>query len=75
MALPTPRPGLVIRYAYLWRDEADQGREEGVKDRPCVVVLTVQQDDDAIRVRVAPVTHNTVWCGHCLHDARSQTIK
>lgn len=57
MELPTPRPGLVLHYAYLWRDEADQGREEGVKDRPCVIVLTVQQDDDAIRVRVAPITH------------------
>ena len=57
MELPTPRPGLVIRYAYLWRDEADQGREEGVKDRPCVIVLAVRQDDDAIRVRVAPITH------------------
>jgi hypothetical protein len=57
MELPAPRPGLVIRYAYLWRDEADQGREEGVKDRPCVIVLTVQQADNVLRVRVAPVTH------------------
>jgi hypothetical protein len=28
-----------------------------VKDRPCVIILTVQQADDASRVRVAPITH------------------
>jgi mRNA-degrading endonuclease toxin of MazEF toxin-antitoxin module len=56
--LPTPRPGLVIRYAYLWRDEADRGRDEGVKDRPCVVILAVQRENDALRVRVAPITHS-----------------
>lgn len=57
MEIPEPRPGLVIRYSYLWRDEARQGREEGVKDRPCVVVLAVDGEGSAIRVRVAPVTH------------------
>ena len=41
MPLPTPapEPGLIIRYAYLWRSEAFQGEEEGRKDRPCAVVL------------------------------------
>lgn len=57
MDLPIPRPGLVIRYAYLWREEAAEGRQEGVKDRPCVVVVAVQQQDETIRVRVAPITH------------------
>jgi len=38
VSLPTPRPGLVIRYSYLWAREHDQGREEGVKDRPCAVL-------------------------------------
>jgi len=57
MSLPTPAPGLVIRYAYLWRDEAARGREEGVKDRPCVVILAVKREDEHIRVRVAPITH------------------
>jgi hypothetical protein len=55
-ALP-PRPGLVIRYAYLWRDEAAHGREEG-KDRPCAVVLATTTDAGRLRVYVAPVTHN-----------------
>lgn len=30
MALPTPHPGLVISYAYLWSDEARRGRGGGV---------------------------------------------
>ena len=57
MPLPAPRPGLVIRYSYLWRDEADRGREEGTKDRPCVIVLTVETEDGGMTVRVAPITH------------------
>ena len=27
-----PEPGLVICYSYLWLDEFNEGREEGVKD-------------------------------------------
>ena len=57
MSLPEPVPGLVIRYAYLWRDEALKGREEGRKDRPCVIVLAVQTVDGRSVVTVAPVTH------------------
>jgi hypothetical protein len=56
---PTPIPGLVIRYSYLWESEAKQGREEGVKDRPCAIVLVVQKDEDeAPLVAVLPVTHS-----------------
>jgi hypothetical protein len=47
----------VIRYAYLWDREAQAGREEGVKDRPCAVVLARQQED-GIRVYVLPITHS-----------------
>jgi hypothetical protein len=32
VSLPDPHPGLVIRYAYLWKREYDEGREEGSKD-------------------------------------------
>jgi hypothetical protein len=42
VALPEPVPGLVIGYAYLWRDEAPRGQDKGLKDRPCVIVLAVQ---------------------------------
>lgn len=59
MSWPTPVPGLVIRYSYLWQREADEGREEGVKDRPCAIVFVVHKDDDeAPLVAVLPVTHS-----------------
>ena len=58
MPLPDPRPSLVICYAYLWAPEYDAGRDEGVKDRPCAVVLTRHEMDGEIVVTVAPVTHS-----------------
>ena len=42
--LPDPIPGLVIRYAYLWRDEALRRREEGTKYRSAMVVLVATED-------------------------------
>lgn len=57
MSLPAPRPGLVIRYAYLWAHEHEQGRDEGVKDRPCAVLLATRTDEDDVRVIVLPITH------------------
>ncbi len=57
MSLPTPRPGLVIRYSYLWAREHHQGREEGIKDRPCAVLLATRNDDGDLRVIVLPITH------------------
>ena len=58
MPLPTPEPGLVISYAYVWDQEAREGQEEGRKDRPCVVALTAErQSDDETLVTVLPVTH------------------
>jgi hypothetical protein len=55
---PVPQPGLVVRYAYLWESEAREGRKEGVKDRPCAIVLVVRDQDDEQRVQVLPVTHS-----------------
>jgi hypothetical protein len=55
---PVPRPGLVIRYSYLWENEAKQGREEGVKDRPCAIVLVLLREGEHPIVRVLPVTHS-----------------
>ena len=57
MAYPTPEPGLVIHYSYLWREEADRGQEEGEKDRPCAVVVTTQDDQGETIVMVLPITH------------------
>ncbi len=58
MAIPTPEPGLVISYAYVWDHEALSGQEEGRKDRPCVITLAVErnQDEETV-VTVLPVTH------------------
>lgn len=57
MSLPNPQPGHVLRYAYLWTHEFDQGLEEGRKDRPVAVVMTVKTEDGATRVAVVPITH------------------
>lgn len=57
MSWPIPHPGLVIRYSYLWEREAREGREEGVKDRPCAIVLVLLRAGNAPIVRVLPVTH------------------
>lgn len=59
MAPPKPAPGQVIRYSYLWSEEHRRGQEEGTKDRPCVIVLAVDRDDDGLDlVTVLPVTHS-----------------
>jgi hypothetical protein len=57
MPLPTPVPGLVIRYVYLWREEQRRGHEEGRKDRPCTVILTTTDDHGDQVVTVLPMTH------------------
>lgn len=63
MTWPIPQPGLVIRYSYLWHREAQQGREEGVKDRPCAVVLAIQDEENRTRVYALPITHSPPAAG------------
>ena len=56
MTLPEPKPGLVVRYDYLWTREAAAGREQG-KDRPACLVAA---SDSAARPRyvvLLPITH------------------
>jgi mRNA-degrading endonuclease toxin of MazEF toxin-antitoxin module len=57
VTITAPRPGEVIRYAYLWRAEHEAGQEEGVKDRPCAVVMSIAGRADSARVIVLPITH------------------
>lgn len=57
MRIPAPKPGLVIRHAFLWSHEKDGGAEEASKDQPCAVVVAVRGDDGDIRTLVAPITH------------------
>jgi mRNA-degrading endonuclease toxin of MazEF toxin-antitoxin module len=58
MPLPAPEPGLVVCYEFLWADEAESGRTEGQKARPCIVV-SVRRDAEAeeVWVAVVPLTH------------------
>ena len=57
MKLPLPRPGLVIRYGFLWSHEAQAGAEESAKDRPCAIVVAApRQQGTEIGVIVAPIT-------------------
>jgi hypothetical protein len=57
VAFPTPEPGLVIRYSFLWREQAARGQEEGEKDRPCAVVVTTTNDQGDTVLIVLPITH------------------
>ena len=57
MALPEPECGLVISYSYLWRNEYEAGKIEGVKNRPCAIILVVKNDNDSQTLAVAPITH------------------
>lgn len=57
MAFPSPVPGQVIRYSYLWNAEHLQGQDEGVKDRPCAVVMVSEAADAGTVVTVLPITH------------------
>ncbi len=47
---------MVISYAYLWRGEHEQGRDEGVKYRPAVIVLAAKDHEGDTIVIVAPIT-------------------
>jgi hypothetical protein len=58
MSLPIPKPGLVIRYSFLWSTEKAAGAIEGVKDRPCAIIVAVRRDPGGdIQTIVAPITH------------------
>ncbi len=59
MPIPSPEPGLVISYSYLWHREHEAGQEEGRKERPSVIVLAVEREaDGATLVTVLPITHS-----------------
>jgi hypothetical protein len=56
MALPEPKPGLIIRYDYLWRQEAAVGRDQG-KDRPTCLVAASDFASTPRFVVLLPITH------------------
>lgn len=56
MALPEPKPGLVIRYDYLWSDRAAGGQDHG-KDRPACLVAASDATAAPQFVVILPITH------------------
>ena len=58
MKLLRPEPGLVIRYNFLWRREADAGREDASKMRPCAIIASVRREGTSVLVTVVPLTHS-----------------
>lgn len=52
-----PQIGLVIRHVYLWRNEERQGRDEGIKARPCVIIHTHNNEFEETEVYIVPITH------------------
>jgi len=58
VAIPEPEASLVIHYSYLWHREHVAGQDEDRKDRPSVIVLSVERaSDGASVVTVLPITH------------------
>jgi mRNA-degrading endonuclease toxin of MazEF toxin-antitoxin module len=55
--IPAPKPAHVIRYAYLWADEHAAGHDEGRKDRPAAIVMTLQPTSNQLGIVVVPITH------------------
>jgi hypothetical protein len=53
-----PEPADVLSYAYLWADEHERGQQEGLKDRPVVVVIARTKHGGQTQLWVAPVTHS-----------------
>lgn len=56
MPLPEPKPGLVIRYDYLWTREAAMGRDQG-KERPACLVAATDSTASPRFVVLLPITH------------------
>ena len=56
MPLPEPRPGLVIRYDYLWTREAAAARVQG-KERPVCLVAAIDSSISPRFIVILPITH------------------
>ena len=57
MPLPEPEPGLVFRYDFLWRREADAGRDTS-KERPACIAVATDSEMARRRVVILPITHS-----------------
>ena len=71
-----PRPGLVIRYDFLWKEEQRSGREQGVKDRPCAIILVSRERDDGSReVVLCPLSHAPPRAGESAVEVPSKVAR
>jgi hypothetical protein len=57
VALPDPKPGLIVRYDYLWSREAAAGRDQG-KGRPACLVAASDSLTRPRYVVLLPITHS-----------------
>jgi hypothetical protein len=57
MSIPDPKPGLVVRYDYLWSREAAAGRDHG-KERPTCIVAATGDLASPRYVVLLPITHS-----------------
>lgn len=57
MSFPEPAPGQVIGYSYLWRSEQERGQQEGIKNRPCALLLAMTDRHGRRVAIVLPITH------------------
>lgn len=57
MPIPEPKPGLVVRYDYLWSREAAGGGMQG-KDRPACLVAASDSQTTPRFVLLLPITHS-----------------
>jgi hypothetical protein len=57
VALPDPKPGLVVRYDYFWSHEAAAGRDQG-KSRPTCLVAASDSLTKPRYVVLLPITHS-----------------
>jgi hypothetical protein len=57
VAFPDPKPGLVVRYDYLWSREAAAGRDQG-KERPTCLVAASDSQTKPRYVVLLPITHS-----------------
>jgi hypothetical protein len=58
VAFPEPKPGLVVRYDYLWSREVAAGRDQG-KDRPTCLVAASDSLTRPRYVVLLPITHTS----------------
>jgi hypothetical protein len=62
VAFPDPKPGLIVRYDYLWSREAAAGRDQG-KDRPACLVAATDSVTRPRYVVLLPITHSPPGAG------------